>query len=119
MGKCRANFEVGPTTAEALACFVCCNVDRVLIDVVELSQRLDEIDSVAFVATELRPDSVSIDCDADRDRIRRIFKMDIQSRQSCQILFVLSLLVLAGRGSLRIDALSARVALTDACRLTA
>ena len=90
-----------------------------MIDAVNRSQRLDEIDSVTFVAPELCPDSMSVDRDADRDRIYRIFKMNIQSRQSCQILYILSLLVLAGSGSLSIDALSARVALTDACSLTA
>src|SRR5215213_5820577 len=44
--------------------------------------------------------------------------MNIQSHQSCQILFILSLL-LASRGRLSIVAVSAGVALTDACGLTA
>jgi hypothetical protein len=34
-----------------------------LIGVVDRCQRFDEVDSVAFVASELRPDRVSIDCD--------------------------------------------------------
>ena len=76
MRKSGANFEIGPTITEALACFVCSYVDRVMIGAVDRCQRLDEVDSVAFVAPELRPDRVSIDCDADGDRIYRIFKMN-------------------------------------------
>src|SRR6185369_10387222 len=58
-----ANFEIGPTITEALACFVCSYVDRVLVDVVNLGEAFDEIDGVAFVASELSPDSMSIDRD--------------------------------------------------------
>ena len=107
MGKCGANFEVGPTTAETLACFVGGDVDRVLIDGVDLSQRLDEIDGVAFVAPELRSDSVGV----DRDPQTLPQKLSATNKHKS--------LFLAGSRGLSIVAVTARVALTDACGLTA
>jgi hypothetical protein len=61
--KSRANFEIGPTLIEAIACLDGGDVDGVIIYGVDLGQRLDEIYGVAFVAPKLRANSMSIDCD--------------------------------------------------------
>ena len=63
MRKGGANFEVGPTLMEAIARLVGRDVDSVVVDAVDLRQRLDEINGVAFVAPKLRPNRMSIDCD--------------------------------------------------------
>ena len=58
-----ANFEIGPALVETIASFCGRNVNSVLIDAVNLRQRFDEIDGVAFVSPKLRPNRMSIDCD--------------------------------------------------------
>jgi len=75
------NFEIGPTPVEAIACFVGSNVDGVLIETVDLRQRFNEMDGVAFIAAELRANRVSIDGDAQRNgvyRVEMVFKMNCQ-----------------------------------------
>ena len=63
MRKSGANLEIGPTLMEAIARLAGRYVNNVLIDAVDLGQRLDEINGVAFVAPKLRPNRMSIDCD--------------------------------------------------------
>lgn len=48
---------------EPVARLAGCYVNNVLVDAVDLGQRLDEINGVAFVASKLRPNGMSIDCD--------------------------------------------------------
>ena len=48
---------------KAIARFVGGNVDGVLVVAVDQGQRLNEIDGVAFVTAELRPNGMSVDCD--------------------------------------------------------
>ncbi len=38
-------------------------INNVFVDAVDLGQRLDEIKGVAFVASQLRPNRMSVDCD--------------------------------------------------------
>ena len=58
-----ANVKIGPAFVKTLAGLASRNVDSVVIDAVDLRQRLNEINGVAFVAPKLRPNSMSIDCD--------------------------------------------------------
>ena len=46
---------------EAIACLVSSDVDSIVINAVDLGQRLDEVYGVAFIASELCADSMSID----------------------------------------------------------
>ena len=48
---------------EAFARFVSRDVNSVMIDAVDLRQRLNEVNGVAFIAPKLRPNRMSIDCD--------------------------------------------------------
>ena len=87
MRESGANFEIGPTITKSISCFVGGDVDRVTVDAVDLRQCFDQVDGVTFVASELRPNGMSIDGDSDD----RIYKTGIQSRKSCQILLILSI----------------------------
>src|SRR6185369_5160637 len=78
-----------------------------MIDAVNLGQSLDEIDGVAFVAPELCSDSVGV----DRDPQTLPQKLSATNKHKS--------LFLAGSRGLSIVAVTARVALTDACGLTA
>src|ERR1044071_6513931 len=81
------NLEIGPTITESISCFVGSDVDRIVVDVIDLRQCFDQVDGVTFVASKLRPNGMSIDGDSDD----RIYKTGIQSRKSCQILLILSI----------------------------
>src|ERR671918_2003191 len=63
MRKSRANLKIGPTLMEPIARLVGCYVNNIFVDAVDLGQRLDEINGVAFVASKLRPNRMSVDCD--------------------------------------------------------
>ena len=63
MRKSGANFEIGPTFMEPFARLAGGYVNNVFVDAVDLGQRLDEINGVAFVASKLRPNRMSVDCD--------------------------------------------------------
>jgi hypothetical protein len=60
--KSGPNFEIGPTSMEAIVCLGCCNVERVIISPIDLRERLNEVNGVAFIAPKLRPNRMSIDC---------------------------------------------------------
>src|SRR6185503_6094379 len=96
--KSGANLEIGPTPVEAFARLVSRDVDSVVIGAVDLGQRLDQVNGVAFVTSKLRPNSMSIDCDP----------------QSCSPELFL------GSGGLGVIALlTSRIALANTCSLTA
>lgn len=57
------NFEIGPTALEAVARLVGRYINCVLINAVDLRQRFNKVDGVAFVASKLRSNRMSIDCD--------------------------------------------------------
>ena len=48
---------------KAFARLVSRDVDSVVIGAVDLGQRLDQVNGVAFITPKLRPNSMSIDCD--------------------------------------------------------
>ncbi|MND06613.1 hypothetical protein D3C83_280910 [compost metagenome] len=48
---------------EAIARFVGCDVEGVVVGAIDLRQRFNEVYGVAFVASELRPNRMSIDRD--------------------------------------------------------
>ena len=48
---------------EAIVSFARGDVKSVVIDAVDLRQRLDEVNGVAFISAKLRPNRMSIDCD--------------------------------------------------------
>jgi hypothetical protein len=48
---------------ESIACFVGRDVQGVVVGAVDLRQRFNQVYGVAFVASELRPNRMSIDCD--------------------------------------------------------
>ena len=57
------NSEVGPALMKALVGCGSRDVERVLVDGIDLRERFDQIEGVAFVTSELRPDSMSINRD--------------------------------------------------------
>src|SRR5215204_5394348 len=111
MRKCCANFEIGPALLKPIAGLVCSDVDSVAIDAVDLRQRLNEINGVAFVAPKLRPNSMRVDCDPQPVSPVLILA---GSRGAPADLFAFT--CSGSLGSLRL--MSARIALADACSLT-
>jgi len=55
MGQSRANLKVWPAIAEPLSSFASRNKDRVLIDLIDFSQRLDQIGRITFVTAKPGP----------------------------------------------------------------
>ena len=82
MRESGANFEIGPTITETIACFVSGDVDRVVVDAIDLRQRFDQVDGVTLVASNLRPNGMSIDGDSD-DRIYRLAFNPVNPVKSC------------------------------------
>ena len=80
MRESGANFEIGPTITEPIACFASGDVDRVVVDAVDPGEGFNQVDGVTFVASKLRPDGMSIDADSDHRiyQILRIYKMSVQ-----------------------------------------
>ena len=60
MRKSRANLEIGPTITETIASFVGRYVDCVTVVGVDLGESFDQVDGVAFIAPQLRPNRMSI-----------------------------------------------------------
>ena len=61
--------EIGPTIFESLDRDGFGNVERVKIGLIDLSEGLDQVGGVTFVAAELRSDGMRVDCDV-QDRLR-------------------------------------------------
>src|SRR4030095_885777 len=57
------DFKIWPTLVEANESFVGRDVNDVVVNVIDLRERLDQIDGVAFVTPKLRADRMRIDCD--------------------------------------------------------
>jgi hypothetical protein len=55
VGKSGANFEVGPTLVETIVRGGSRYEECVFINVIDLRECFDEVNGVAFVSTELRP----------------------------------------------------------------
>src|SRR5215213_11215017 len=103
MRKRRVNFEVWPAPMETIVGFSSCDVEGVIINAIDLRERLDEINGVALISRKLRPNRMRIDCDP-------------QSLSPVRV----SLLALCCCRSLRLVGLmAARIALANTCRLTA
>jgi len=60
------NFEIRPALVKAFIGFSSRDVEYVLVDVIDLRERLDQVGGVAFVASELRPNRMRIDGDPQR-----------------------------------------------------
>src|ERR1700682_1924604 len=63
------NLKIGPTIFESLDGDGFGNVERVKIGLIDLSEGLDQVGGVTFVAAELRSDGMRVDCDV-QDRLR-------------------------------------------------
>jgi hypothetical protein len=61
--QCVADFEIGPALIETFVRFGSCDVERVVVNAIDLRERFNEVESVAFVSPKLRPYRMSIDCD--------------------------------------------------------
>ena len=57
------NFEVGPALLKAIVGGGSGDVESVLVNAIDLRERFDQVEGVAFVTSELRPHRMSIDCD--------------------------------------------------------
>lgn len=62
-----ANCEIRPAPVKPVVGMIRCNVEKVFVGQIDLRQRLNKIRGVAFITTKLRPDRMSVDCDAQSD----------------------------------------------------
>src|ERR1041385_1155024 len=88
------------------------DVERVLVNTIDLRERFNEIEGVAFVTSKLRPYRMSIDCDPQSVSPVSLLCLRASERSG-------NLLALGSRGLRFIGLLSPRIALANACGLTA
>lgn len=100
------NFEIGPAPVETIVSLGSCDVESVIVDVIDLRERFDKVNGVAFISRKLRPDRMRIDCDPQ-------WVSPISLLASEKVL-----LAFRCRGLRVVGLLAARIALTDACRFT-
>ena len=63
------DLEIRPAIREPINCRLFCDVERVLIGLIDFGEGFDQIDGVGFIAGELRSDGMSVNRDAHDGRL--------------------------------------------------
>ena len=61
--QCLLDGEVRPAIIKSLDCRPFGYKESVMVGLIDSGQSLDQVDSVTFIAAQLRSDGMSIDCD--------------------------------------------------------
>ena len=81
------NFEVGPALMKAIMGLGRGDVERVLVNAIDLRERFDQVEGVAFVTSELRPHRMSIDCDPQSVSPVSLLCLESTSAEEIYLLF--------------------------------
>ena len=106
------NAEVGPALLKPLVGFSGRDVESVLVIVIDLRERFDQVKGVAFVSSKLRPYRMSIDCDPQSVSPVSLSLFSVSERSG-------ELLALCGRGLRLVILLPAGIAFANACGFAA
>src|SRR5690242_18869568 len=92
--------------------FSSCDVESVLVAMIDLRERVDQVKGVAFVTSKLRPYRMSIDCDPQSVSPVSLSLLSVSERSG-------DLLALCSRSLRLVTLLPAGIAFANACGLTA